>query len=101
MLHWALSWQWAGVGTPRGFQDRGGRVVAAVLDPDPHRPRTAYCQSRHLVVDPGFAPFESLTFAVSVCRHRNRDLYHGLLRLRPASPFRDKNLVCLQSGLVE
>jgi hypothetical protein len=31
------------------------------------------------VVDSGFAHFESLTFAVSVCRDRNRDLCHGLL----------------------
>ena len=29
----------------------------------------------------GVAPFELLAFAVTLCRHRNRDLYHGLLRV--------------------
>jgi len=47
--------------------------------PDPHRPRTAYCQSRQLVLSFGFARFESLTFAVTLCVNRNHDLYHGLL----------------------
>ena len=46
-------------------------------------------------VDSGVAPFELLIFAVSVCRDRNRDLYHGLLgvalvqsraRIRHAGP---------------
>jgi transposase len=35
------------------------------------------------VVDSGGAPFESLIFALSVCRDRNRDLCHGLLTLWP------------------
>jgi hypothetical protein len=46
--------------------------------PDPHRPRTAYRQSRHLVLSFGVAPFELLVFALTLCRHRNRDLRHGL-----------------------
>ena len=50
--------------------------------PDPHGPRPACCQSRHLVLSFGVAPFESLVFAVTLCRHRNRDLYHGLLGQR-------------------
>jgi hypothetical protein len=47
--------------------------------PDPHRPRTAYSQSRQLVLSFGFARFESLTFAVTLCRNRNLTWYHGLL----------------------
>jgi len=31
------------------------------------------------VVDSGVAPFELLVFAVTLCRNRNPDLYHGLL----------------------
>jgi len=33
------------------------------------------------VVDSGVAPFELLFFAVTLCRNRNPDLYHGLLGL--------------------
>jgi hypothetical protein len=32
-----------------------------------------------MVADSSLAPLELLTFAVSLCRHRNRDLRHGLL----------------------
>jgi hypothetical protein len=32
------------------------------------------------VVDSGVAPFELLVFTVTLCRHRNRDFYHGLLK---------------------
>jgi hypothetical protein len=68
-----------GAGTPRGFQDRGGRAFAALLYLI-HVVRgllavkvVSWCSipaSRH---------FELRIFAVSVCRDRNRDLYHGLL----------------------
>ena len=34
-----------------------------------------------MLADSGLAPFELLTFVFTLCRHRNRDLHHGLLRL--------------------
>jgi hypothetical protein len=39
------------------------------------------------VADSSLAPLELLTFAVSLCRHRNRDLRHGLLVYCPANNF--------------
>jgi hypothetical protein len=67
-----------GAGTPSGLQDFGGRAAAAVLDPI-RLARELLTESHQLVVSFGVAPFESLTFAVTLCRNRNRDLYHGLL----------------------
>ena len=32
-----------------------------------------------MLADSGLAPFELLTFVFTLCRHRNRDLHHGLL----------------------
>ena len=34
-----------------------------------------------MLADSGLAPFELLTFVFTLCRHRNRDLHHGLLAL--------------------
>ena len=47
--------------------------------PDPHCPSTAYGQSRQRALNSGVAPFELPVFAVTLCRHRNRNLYDGLL----------------------
>ena len=54
--------------------------------PYPHWPRIAYCQSHQLVFSFGGAPFELLVFAVTLCRHLNRDLCQGLLKHRFRPP---------------
>jgi hypothetical protein len=69
------------VGTPRGLQGRGGRAVAALLYLMHIVHGTAYGQSRRLVLNSVVASFELLVFALILCRHRNRDLRHGLLGL--------------------
>jgi hypothetical protein len=69
------------VGTPRGLHGRGGRAVAALLYLMHIVHGTAYGQSRRLVLNSVVASFELLVFALILCRHRNRDLRHGLLGL--------------------
>jgi len=68
-----------GAGMPRGLQDFGGRAVAAVLDLI-HLARellTAKVINWWSVSASRLS--ESLTFAVTLCRNRDRDLYYGLL----------------------
>jgi len=51
----------------------------AAHDQDEHRRSRDQRDRQDRTLSFGVAPFESLVFAVTLCRHRNRDLYHGLL----------------------
>jgi CO/xanthine dehydrogenase FAD-binding subunit len=82
----------AGMPAPQGSQAR--RLKASVL---------ALAELR-LESEAGARTLKAEDFFVDIMTTAARPdeiLTQVSLRLRPASPFRDKNLVCLQSGLVE